>query len=45
MPDFIKKETLEQVLPGELRKMFKSTFFIEHLRATASTFVFNKPPK
>ena len=34
--DFIKKETLAQVLFCEFCEIFKNTFFTEHLRATAS---------
>ena len=34
--NFIKKETLAQVFSCEYCKIFKSTFFIEHLRGTAS---------
>ena len=34
----LKKETLTQVLPCEFYVIFKSTFFTEHLRTTASTF-------
>ena len=35
---FIKKETLAQVLSYEFCETFKSTFFTEHLQATASTW-------
>ena len=31
-----KKETLAQVFSCEFSKIFKNTFFIEHLRVTAS---------
>ena len=34
--NFIKKETLEQLLSCEFRKISKNTFFTEHLRSTAS---------
>ena len=34
--NFIKKETLAQVFSCELCKIFKNTFFTEHLRTTAS---------
>ena len=30
--NFIKKDTLAQVFPCEFCEIFKSTFFIEHLR-------------
>ena len=33
---FIKKETLAQVFSYEFCEIFKNTFFVEHLRATAS---------
>ena len=33
---FIKKETLAKVFSCEFCKIFKNTFFIEHLRASAS---------
>ena len=33
---FIKKETLAQVFSCEFCKIFKNTFFTEHLRTTAS---------
>ena len=33
--NFIKKETLAQVISCELLKKFKKTFFTEHLRTTA----------
>ena len=33
---FVKKETSTQVLSRDFCENFKSTFFIEHLRATAS---------
>ena len=39
--NFIKKETLAQVSSCEFCKISKNTFFIEHLRATASVS-FNK---
>ena len=35
---FIKKETLAQVSSCEFREIFKNTFFIEDLRATASEY-------
>ena len=34
--NFIKKETLAQMFSCELCKIFKSNFFTEHLRTTAS---------
>ena len=34
--NFIKKETLAQVFSCEFRKIFKNTFFTEHLWTTAS---------
>ena len=34
--NFIKKETLAQMSSCELCKIFKNTFFTEHLRATPS---------
>ena len=34
--NFIKKETMPQVFFCEFCKIFKNTFFIEHLRTTAS---------
>ena len=34
--NFIKKETLAQVLSCEFCEISKNTFFTEHLRATAS---------
>ena len=34
--NFIKKETLTQVFSCEICKIFKNTFFTEHLRMTAS---------
>ena len=34
--NFIKKDTLAQVLFCEFQKISKNTFFEEHLRATAS---------
>ena len=34
--NFIKKETLAQVLFCEFCEIFKNTFFTEHLRTTAS---------
>ena len=34
--NFIKKETLVQVFSGEFCEISKNTFFIEHLRTTAS---------
>ena len=36
--NFIKKETLVQVFSCEFSKIFKNTFFTEHLRATASKY-------
>ena len=39
--NFIKKDTLTQVFSCEFCKISKSTFFTEHLRTTASTFIFN----
>ena len=42
--NFIKKETLTQVFPYEFCEISKSTFFTEHLRATASGFVWLQPP-
>ena len=35
---FIKKETLAQVSSSEFCEIFKNTFFIEDLRATASEY-------
>ena len=35
---FIKKETLAQVSSCEFCEIFQNTFFIEHLRATASEY-------
>ena len=35
-PVLLKKETLTQVFSFEFCKIFKSTFFTEHLRTTAS---------
>ena len=37
---FIKENTLTQVFPCEFCEIFKSTFFTEHLRATASAEYF-----
>ena len=37
--NFIKKETLALVFSCEFYKIFKSTFFTEHLRTTASVSV------
>ena len=34
--NFIKKETLARVFSCEFCEIFKSTYFIEHLRKTAS---------
>ena len=34
--NFIKKETLAQMFPCEFSKIFKNTFFTEHLWKTAS---------
>ena len=34
--NFIKKETLAQVFSCEFCKITKDTFFVEHLRTTAS---------
>ena len=34
--NFIKKETLAKVFSSEFCEVFKSTFFTEHLRTTAS---------
>ena len=34
--NFIKKDTLAQVFSREFCEIFKNTFFIEHLQATAS---------
>ena len=36
--NFIKIETLGQVFFCEFCKIFKNTFFIEHLRVTTSTY-------
>ena len=33
---FIKKETSTQVFPSEFCEIFKSTYFVEYLRTTAS---------
>ena len=38
MCNFIKKETLALVFRCEICKIFKITFFTEHLRATASVY-------
>ena len=40
--NFIKKETLAQVFSYEFYEIFKSTFFTEHLRATASAYSHGK---
>ena len=37
--NFIKKETLAQVLSCEFCESFKNTFFTEHLRTTASSIL------
>ena len=37
--NFIKKETLAQVFSCEFCEISKKTFFIEHLRATASGYI------
>ena len=37
--NFIKKESLAQVFSCEFFEIFKSTFFTEHLRATASGYL------
>ena len=37
--NFIKKDTLVQVFSCEFCEIFKNTFFIEHLRVTASGLV------
>ena len=37
--NFIKKETLAQVLSCEFFEIFKNTFFTEHLWTTASMFI------
>ena len=39
--NFIKKETLAQVFSCEFCKIFKNTFFTEHILATASAHVMN----
>ena len=36
-----KKETLAQVFSCEFCKIYRNTFFIEHLMATASAFIFS----
>ena len=36
--NFIKKESLVQVFSCEFGEISKNTFFIEHLRATASVY-------
>ena len=36
--NFVKKETLAQVLFSQFCEIFQSTFFTEHLRTPASTF-------
>ena len=36
-----KKETLAQVFSCEFCKIYRNTFFTEHLRATASAFIFS----
>ena len=36
--NFIKKETLAQVLSSQFCEIFQNTFFTEHLRTTASAF-------
>ena len=43
--EFIKKEVLAQIFSCEFCKIFKSTFFIEHLWATASSMWNNKEAK
>ena len=39
--NFIKKEILAQVLSCEFCKISKNTFFTEHLRTTASNFIYD----
>ena len=40
---FVKKETLTQVFSCEFCKIFKNTFFAEHLRTVASVFPLHIP--
>ena len=40
--NFIKKETLAQVISREFSEIFSNTFFTEHLRVTASVFLVNR---
>ena len=38
--NFVKKETLAQMLSCEFREISKNTFFTEHLLATASIYTY-----